>query len=92
KAVTSVIAERAARGIAPRRSGRRLGTVGAGHGAVSADGEARGPASPAPVLLAAQEDETGDWVPQTVFEDVISVRRPPDEVWAALGRIEEVAR
>ncbi|OZA84288.1 MAG: hypothetical protein B7X76_07125 [Azorhizobium sp. 39-67-5] len=100
RAIRSVIAERKARGAAPRADVRTaLGPVGSGHAGAFAGGadKAGAPAAKiaAPVPRAAGSRETAkldaDFVPQTSFPQSFVVAHPVDVVWDFFGRVDEVA-
>lgn len=102
RAVTSVIRDRRARGIAADAGGigRRLGPVGARTG--SAGGASAGAvetspsaATDRPTFEAARRfpavDVPVDFQPANSFDETFSVAFPPEDVFALFGRIEEVA-
>ncbi|HSV01326.1 MAG TPA: 2Fe-2S iron-sulfur cluster-binding protein [Roseiarcus sp.] len=97
RAIASVIADRRARGVAARPGGcrDRLGPVGSGHA-----GEARtalagaAPAAAARAAPGAPADAShleAEWKPQVEFRQSFVVAHPVEDVWAFLGRIEDVA-
>ncbi len=94
RALRAVIAERRARGIAPRLNGgdRSIGPVGAA--ARSAQGivlpiepRARAAASAPSIATVVASDFT----PANSFEQDFTVSYPPDKVFALFGRVEDVA-
>ncbi|MFG1397650.1 xanthine dehydrogenase family Fe-S subunit [Roseixanthobacter pseudopolyaromaticivorans] len=96
RAIRSVIAERKARGAAPRADVRTvLGPAGSGHAGAFAAGTQKSPAAPAaraaaPAPRAAAKLDA-DWVPQTSFPQSFVVAHPVDVVWDFFGRVDEVA-
>ncbi|MFG1413185.1 2Fe-2S iron-sulfur cluster-binding protein [Xanthobacter sp. VTT E-85241] len=106
RAIRSVIAERKARGAAPRADVRTaLGPVGSGHAGAFVGSADKGADAPpariaAPVPRAAPSRvapprETAkldaDFVPQTSFPQSFVVAHPVDVVWDFFGRVDEVA-
>ncbi len=93
QAVRSVIEARRERGIVAIAAdpGRGLGPIGArtGTGAASAGGLAARAAAP-PVAPPAAKIAV-DFAPTHSFEQSFAIRRPPADVFAAFGRIREIA-
>jgi carbon-monoxide dehydrogenase small subunit len=92
RAVGSVIAARRGRGIAPIAAppGRPLGPVGARTGSGAAAGAAT-PKAAAPRVSPAAAKLAAPFTPTDSFEQAFTVARPPEEVFAAFGRIREIA-
>lgn len=89
KAVASVISARRAQGIGPMTAERRLGPVGARTGGAVSTAQPAAivtATAPAAAMVLAE-----DFSPAHSFEQSFEVPFPPAEVFAAFGRIEEVA-
>ncbi|MEP9366353.1 2Fe-2S iron-sulfur cluster-binding protein [Xanthobacter sp. VNH20] len=96
RAIRSVIAERKARGAAPRADVRTaLGPAGSGHAGAFAAGPQKALAAPSARATAsaprAAAKLDADWVPQTSFPQSFVVAHPVDVVWDFFGRVDEVA-
>ena len=92
RAVGSVIAARRGRGIAPIAASpeRALGPVGARIGSGTTAGAAT-PRAAAPRVSSVAAKLAAPFAPTDSFEQAFTVGRPPQEVFAAFGRIREIA-
>jgi carbon-monoxide dehydrogenase small subunit len=96
RAIQSVIADRRARGVAPRAGAGRaeLGPAGSGH-EQAITGGARPSAAAATAragdAAATLRDQIADWKPQATFDQSFTVNHPLAEVWAFFGNTAAVA-
>jgi len=93
QAVRSVIAARRGRGIAAivADPGRGLGPIGARVGSGLAAAARAAPKTAAPRVPPAASKVATAFTPTDSFEQSFSIGRPPAEVFAAFGRIREIA-
>jgi carbon-monoxide dehydrogenase small subunit len=91
RALRAVIAARRARGIAPLDSARRLGPVGAATASSTVMPPAERRARELATTAVSESVPDSDFEPAHSFAQSFTVGYPPDDVFALLGRIEDVA-
>ncbi|KPG01314.1 carbon monoxide dehydrogenase [Rhodopseudomonas sp. AAP120] len=91
RAVTAVIADRRARGIAPELGAGRtlLGPVGSGHGSARAD--ARTAPAPTSAAASAASITIADFTPAATIDQAFDVQHPPARVAALFADVAAVA-
>ncbi|MCG6206068.1 2Fe-2S iron-sulfur cluster-binding protein [Rhodopseudomonas sp. HC1] len=91
RAVTAVIADRRARGIAPELGGGRtaLGPVGSGHGAATSD--LRSATAAAIAAAPAASITIADFTPAATIDQAFEVQHPPAQVAALFNDVAAVA-